>query len=293
MRGLLTWFRQVAATKGILGRRISLEQAEAADASGQGGRDEPAHLIEQAEREVAAALEIELAPHLALVRRVTNVAVRMVERLETEPGEPRAIHVGSIILARLVTDLQACAMLARSGYAAQAAALTGGMLELSHTCMYIGSDDAKADEWLAHDDPKRASPWRLKSMIKAVAQELRVDEATATREYDGFYRQMNMAKHGNPIAMGQVGTITTDAATHVVVGPYLARPVRQLCRAALWYGMRYVKLLVIKFVRDHLPQTVERDEIFYELQAIDKEMDRVRELDLREFNVISVASFSE
>lgn len=212
----------------------------------------------------------------------------MVERLENESGAPRAIHVAAIILARLVTDLQACALLARRGYAAQAAALTAAMLELAHTCMYIGSDDAKADEWLAHDDPKRASPWRLKDTIKAVAAELHVDEATATREYDGIYRQMNMAKHGNPIAIGQVGVVSTDDSTYVVAGPYLSDSVRQLCRAALWYAMRYVKLLVIKFVRDHLPQTRERDEIFNELTAIEEEVDRVRALDLREFNAISV-----
>lgn len=269
-----------------------MDQEANAGAAGE-TRNEPAHLIEQAEGEVFSALENELAPHIALVGRLTNVAVRMVERLESERGEPRAIHVGAIILSRLVTDLQACALLARRGYAAQAAALTAGMLELAHTCMFIGSDDTKADKWLAHDDPRRASPWRLKDTIKAVAKELRVDEATAAREYDGFYRQMNMAKHGNPIAMSQVGVITTDDATQVVVGPYLSDPVRQLCRAALWYAMRYVKLLVIKFVRDHLPQTVERDEIFYELLAIDEESDRVRELDLREFEAISTASFSE
>lgn len=256
-------------------------------------QNDPAHLIEQAEREVAAVLEKELAPHLALVARLTNVAVRMVERLENEPGEPRAIHVGAIILSRLVTDLQACSLLARRGYAAQAAALTAGMLELAHTAMYIGSDDTKANQWLAHDDPKRGSPWRLKETIKAVAAELHVDEATATREYDGFYRQMSMAKHGNPIAMGQVGVVTADDTTQVVVGPYLSDPVRQLCRAALWYAMRYVKLLVIKFVRDHLPQTVERDEIFSELMAIEEEVDRVRAIDLGEFNAMSASSFAE
>jgi hypothetical protein len=255
--------------------------------------NQPAQLIEQSEGEVFTALEKELAPHITLVERITNLAVRMIERLESEQGEPRAIHVGAIILSRLVTDLQACAILARRGYAAQAAALTAGMLELAHTCMFIGADDAKADQWLAHDDPRRASPWRLKDTIKAVARELRVDEAAAVREYDGFYRQMNMAKHGNPIAMSQVGVITTDDATHVVVGPYLSDPVRQLCRAALWYAMRYVKLLLIKFVRDHLPQTVERDEIFHELVAIDEESDRVRALDFSEFEAISIASFSE
>jgi hypothetical protein len=210
-----------------------------------------AELITYAERTVGAALELELRDHLALAERVVNIGGDLIEQIKTAPGEVRAIHAGAVLLARLVTDLRAVALLLRHGYAAPALSLTGGMFEMAHTAMYIGANEERAEQWLSHADPKKASPWLLKDMIRGVAEELHVDEETIRREYDDIYRDVNMAKHGNPMALGDIGIVLGDADdVYILAGPHLSDPIRRWAYTAIFHAIRYSKLGAIKIPPD-------------------------------------------
>jgi hypothetical protein len=234
-----------------------------------------AALIARAEVIVGAELERELQPHLELIRQLTNVAGDLVEHVQNEPGEMRAVHVGAMLLSRLTTDLQACSLLVRRGYVAQALSLTSGMLELAHTSMYIGADEERAEQWMAHADQQTASPWKLKKTINAVAAAMGVPTEAALREYNEIYRQMSMAKHGNPMLFGEVGIVERDNWTFIVAGPYSSGSVSHLARAALLYGVRYTKLAAMKFARDHVPGSPERDGTFHTLARLSEEETRL------------------
>lgn len=227
-----------------------------------------ADAIALAERTVGPVLEQELSGHLDLARDLTNLTGDLVAQIQNAPGEARALHVCAFLLSRLITDLQACALLVRNGYAGQALALTAGMLEIAHTSMYIGDNEDRAQQWLAHVNLKKSSPWPLKQTIQAVAHEMGVPESAATREYESIYKQACMAKHGHPIALGTVGIVSDQDSTYVVAGPYLSDSVRRWSHVAISHGIRYTQLAAMKFVRDHCRGTPPERSVSIELNRL-------------------------
>lgn len=242
--------------------------------------------ISAAERKVGSELERELAEHLQLAAEVTNIAGSLVEEIENAPGDARAIHVSAFLLSRLITDLRACVLLIKHGYAAQALSLTAGMLEMAHTSMYIGAHEERAQAWLAHANVKQASPWRLKATINAVAREMGLSDAVARREHEQIYNQACMAKHGHPIALGDVGLVSDESAAYVVAGPYVSDSTRRWSHVALMHGIRYTKLAAIKFIRDHLAGTTGEDGFLTEIKRLAEIQQRLIHADAKEFGAL-------
>jgi hypothetical protein len=242
--------------------------------------------INEAERRVGPELERELAERLELAAELTNIAGSLVEEIENAPGDARAIHVSAFLLSRLITDLRSCVLLIKHGYAAQALSLTAGMLEMAHTSMYIGPNEERAQAWLAHANVKQASPWRLKAMIIAVAREMGVPDAVARREYEQIYNQACMAKHGHPIALGDVGLVSDESAAYIVAGPYLSDSVRRWSHVALMHGIRYTKLAAIKFLRDHLSGTSREAAFLAEMRRLTEVQQRLIHADAKEFGAL-------
>jgi hypothetical protein len=241
-------------------------------------------LIRYAERTVGAALELELRDYLALAERVVNVSGDLIEHIQTAPGEMRAIHVCAVLLARLVTDLRAVSLLLRDGYAAPALSLIAGMFEMAYTVMYIGANEERADKWAKHDKPRSASPWKLPDMIRAVAEEMQAGEETIRREHRQIYRDVNMAKHGNPMALADVGIVQGEADdVYILAGPHLSDPVRRWAHTAISYAIRYAKLAALKFGRDHIPESPWRDKAFTEFGSMSTELLRLQTADIAEF----------
>lgn len=152
-------------------------------------------IIERAEATVGPELEKELVEYFRLAHDMTDLCGQLVNRVSLAQGDAGSLHVCSILLARIVTDLQAVCHLIRRGYVGQALSLTGGMLELAHVNMYIGNDEKRAAKWLAHANPKMAAPWTVNEMVRSVAQSLSLTEEVMQREYESIYRDINMAKH--------------------------------------------------------------------------------------------------
>jgi hypothetical protein len=227
-----------------------------------------ADLIARAEKIVGDSLEASLHPYLELATRVTNAAGELIEHVQNSPGEMRAIHACATLIARLIGDLQACSLLVRHGYAPQALSLTAGMFEMAHTSMYISADEERATRWLQHEDPGSASPWRLRKIVNAVARELDAPQSAADHHYDEIYQQLNMPKHGNPMALAYSSIISRDDWKYIVAGPNLEESTTNWARAALVYGVRYTRLASIAFARDHLPGSHDRDRIFHELERL-------------------------
>jgi hypothetical protein len=209
-------------------------------------------ILEHAEAVVGPALEQEFKGYFLLVREITDLAGDLIEHVQDAPGDPKALHASAILLSRIVTDLQACSLLIRRGYAASALSLTSGMLEMAHTSMYIGADESRATQWFTHADTRTASPWTLREMVKSVANAMGVPEDAAKREYDEIYRQINMAKHGNPMALGESGLVHRDGTTFILAVPHLGESIRRWSHAALHFAFRYTALTAITFLRDHL-----------------------------------------
>lgn len=219
-------------------------------------------LITAAEATVGEVLQAEVIEHMALARDLTDATGDLIERIQGTPGDPRAIHACAFLLARLVTDLQGVVHLVRYGYVAPALSLTAGMLEMAHVSMYIGADEDRAEKWLSHADTKTAAPWGTFDTVQGVAKSVGVPDETMRREWDTIYRTACMAKHGNPLALKQVGYVERGGDRFILAGPYLSRDVRAWARMSLVYAIRYTKLAALKFISDHVPASRERDEMY-------------------------------
>jgi hypothetical protein len=240
-------------------------------------------IIEGAEGTVGPALTTEVADHLALARDITDATGDLIKQIEQAPGEPRAIHACAFLLARLVTDLQAVVHLVRMGYVAPALSLTAGMLEMAHTSMYIGVDEKRADKWLTHDDTKNAAPWGIYDIIQGVAKSINVPEATIRREWEVIYRTTCMAKHGNPLALKQVGFVERGDQRFILAGPHLNWDVRAWAHMSLGYAIRYTKLASLRFVADHVPPSPERDAMYDRWKALGDRQQTLASADVRTF----------
>jgi hypothetical protein len=240
-------------------------------------------LIALAEAEVGQQLTLELSDHLDLLRDVTNAAGELIETIQDAPGDPRAIHACAFLLARLVTDLQAVGQLVRLGYVAPAVSLTAGMLEMAHTSIYIGADEARAQKWFEHADTKAAAPWGIYDIIQGVAKDIGVPEDTARREWDVIYRGACMAKHGNPIAIGQVGYVESGNDRFILAGPYLSQSVRAWAHMALGYAIRYTKLAALRFIPDHVAPSEARDKMYVTWKALGDRQQAIARSDIVAF----------
>lgn len=226
-----------------------------------------AEQIAEAEMRVGAAFQQELAAYFASVRETTNIAGGLLAQIRGFPGEGRAVHAAAVLLARILTELQACKHLVQLGYSQQAVTLTGTMQELAHTAAYIGTNEQRASGWFEHADPRYSYPRSVKQTINDVAKAIGAPQEMIAREYDRIYRDICMAKHGNPMALGDTIIEVTPEAVHIISGPYHSESLRRMAHAALQYSLRYTTLACIAFARDHLTGEAQ-DAAFVDLQRL-------------------------
>lgn len=211
-------------------------------------------LIAEAETLVGGELQVVLADYFALATEVTDFAGGLIERVADHPGDARALHVGLIILARIVSELQACMHLIRLGYSAQAVSLAATMLELMHVGAYVGSDEKLADGWLSWKNPNAPFPGRISDTIAAVAKRFDVPKSAQLRDYNEVYRTACAVKHANPMAMGATNLAVTQEAVFIVAGPIRTVASARLAHAAMQWAVRYTMLCALAFIADHLTE---------------------------------------
>jgi hypothetical protein len=151
---------------------------------------------------------------------------------------------------------------------------------MAYMLMYIGADEERAEKWATHADSKRASPWSVRTTIEGVAQSMGLDEKIVEREYQGIYRDVNMAKHGNPMAIGDAGLIVTDEGMLIVVGPHLSNPTRRWARTAMSHATQYVRLAATRFYTNHVLRLPGGDQLSAELIALSDEARRLHAVDV-------------
>jgi len=194
----------------------------------------------------------ELSGYFALSRDVINAAGQLVERVSDRPGEPKAIHVAALLLARITTELAACVQLLRLGYAAQAITLVGTMLELTHVLAFMADDESRAAEWAAWDKPTRTYPGPLLETIKATSLAFGGNEDAVRREYEIIYRQICQIKHGNTLALHLPNAAVLADYHCIVIGPLITNDFRRLGYAAIQWAIRYAILAETAFIRYHV-----------------------------------------
>ena len=156
--------------------------------------------VEDEEQRALERLKAELGQHLAYVGCIynllvqTNYAFNGRDIVSMRPS----LRVCLYLLAKLANDLRCVGLLAERGYGVQACALAASLYETSHMIAYLRSDDDRANDWLAHDDPVNA-PKSTRDLNRKNFEAFGLPSEKADTEFR-VYRQLCWMKHSNPVA---------------------------------------------------------------------------------------------
>lgn len=188
---------------------------------------------------------------LTLTGRAVEAAAR-----QPYPGQSLALRVGALLIVRIMNDLRAALHDARIGYPVQSVALVTGLYEMAATVAFIGSDETRAQSWLAYSDYTR-TPWPVRQMAESMA-------ARSGRDGNwlyGRYRLLCMVKHGNPRFERERITIVEPGRMQFRHGPDLSDDAQALAWFALLDGVRWVLLAQRAFVTDHVSPGPQQEEL--------------------------------
>lgn len=164
--------------------------------------------------------------------------------------------VSNSLLIKCINDLRALWQLGSKGYPIQAATIASSLYETSFTIGAIADDDDRADNWIEHSkltkvplDTKVSVTMTLKKQLEDV--EPAVLESLVEEEYKK-YRNLCMAKHGNPIIQKRHGITFQNGDFIGEPGPEKTDEALKLICFAIETSISSVMTGVVTYINDHL-----------------------------------------
>lgn len=158
-------------------------------------------LINEGERIIEKELKNDLQLHIIGVNNTCNLIAKSIEAFpEMNLDEvTSSVKVVYTLLAKVMNDLRAAAIVAARGYSIQAATLASSLYETAFMIAYIGNNNERADKWIDHEDPKKLFI-NVYDLTKQGLKNIDVPnfKELAEIEYEK-YRQLCMVKHSNPL----------------------------------------------------------------------------------------------
>lgn len=173
------------------------------------------------EREAVVALMPELIEYLDPLGGALCTIERLVSPLhdKTTFEPPLAQRVAVALLIHLANDLRTEGLLASIGYHVQAASIVASAHERTFTIARIVGDDESALRWGEFDDPTH--PFRpMRNLIEEACGRHAPGAGKAERDsHYRTYRQLCLAKHGNPLLLRQHSFRLVDGEIELALGP--------------------------------------------------------------------------
>lgn len=160
---------------------------------------------ESTELAVQQKMGVALREHLALISDLDSLAFDILRKLSPPLLQPDGVvRAHFSLLARVLQDLRASTVLARSGYTMQAWSVAASAFEAAHTMGFIAVDPKRADQWLVYGDTKvQFCPARtgVQGSFKYIelGRPGKERDSLVDREYS-LYERLCMAKHVHPLA---------------------------------------------------------------------------------------------
>jgi hypothetical protein len=189
------------------------------------------------------------------------------------PDEPnatlRAPRVARQLLLRVANDLRAASRIARLGYPLQAATIVASLYEAALCVIHIGTDEARTQTWINHDDPTR-TPWTPKQLTRSAAQKFDGDPVKTAEMLYQRYTQLCMAKHVHPIAEMQHAVRIAPRVLLSTHGPDWSERSEQTASFALLHGVGLALLAHGVFMLDHVPPSIARNKLLETRALLDR-----------------------
>lgn len=172
--------------------------------------------LAQSEREAVEIIAKDLHPYFECAEACFNLLAAVSEATPEQDLDqmPQALKVCSNLMCRLANELRCACILAKTGYAVQAASLVASAYEIAYTIRYVGTDENRAQSWIDHDDPTQLYR-SVRTLVADFATKMQVQDVDlATQRLYGIYRQLCWAKHANPLLQMQFGnTLNYESRT--------------------------------------------------------------------------------
>jgi hypothetical protein len=237
--------------------------------------------LQDVEAQAVADLTPKLKDHLVLTAEAFNTITQVVASIPDAPMKdlPASLHVATKLLLRLSNDLRSIDLLTIYGYPVQGCSVCASAYEVAYAIGYIGGDNARAQVWADHDDPTRY-PWDVRTMTRETLAALGVPNpnAQAAVEYR-VYRQLCMAKHGNPLFEGRFGLQVRDETVTMFNGPNVSNEAVRAARFALEHAAGVSVIALTSFLQNHLSRYVVTEELTRFVGRVDALGARRKELE--------------
>jgi hypothetical protein len=219
-----------------------------------------------------------LRAHLALAQRTHEaivLALHYAEETGATAGDSKRIV--SSLVARLAQDLHAISRLAADGYAYQAVALAACSYEYAMMQISIGTDEARAQQWLEHDKTGRNLD-NVETLTRLALKKLDASNPGLSdrleKPYEEIYRKLCLFKHANPIVQQHIGVRAGKA------GRLLPDSERRATIASCWAleaAIRCAWLALASYAGDYVP-VARRDAMRAIAKGINREFKEVIEI---------------
>jgi len=221
--------------------------------------------IEASEEKAAESLNREIASHIELIRLTFNFINKTLQLLPKRKLSEisQAEKVCSSLLLRLTNDLRCIDMLVSRGYPLQAGTLASSVFEIAYTIIFIGSDEARAQRWIDHDDPKRAfctvrnmveSSLNKRGKLMSLSNE---DIKERVESEYRIYRQFCWPKHTNPLLQKVLGYRDQGGKLLMVNGPDTSEDAIRVA----WFALDYTAGLLVFCISVFVEEFLAGDEI--------------------------------
>lgn len=176
------------------------------------------------ERQAFELLRGEIGGHM----NAAMAAVALVEKTLELLAPPRvkdsslSQRAELLLLSRLGNDLRCIVVLSGIGFPAQSVSLAAGSFETAFALAYIAGSEERSRQWVDHDEPTQAFR-PVRTLVEDAIKKFQLENASevAERHYR-HYRQLCMAKHGNPIFNRQHGFSVEEDSIILALGPETA-----------------------------------------------------------------------
>ncbi len=219
--------------------------------------NEPSHTsIESAELKAREALSVDLQELERVSMNTYNSISATLMTVLPKPlgGVTEALQVAAALLLRAANDLRTASILALDGYSDHALTIVASLYEIAMTIAYVSDDNSVARAWIEYDDPTR--PFMpIKELTDNALRKMGATEEDRKKSRSYLtYRQLCLAKHGNPLHQLNMAYAEEDGTVGLKNGPYVCEDTVRASTFAMEHANRLCLAATATFIRNFMPK---------------------------------------
>jgi len=202
-----------------------------------------------------------LKAHITYATKVYNILCKTNMLLEGKGVNDisYSYFIHQVLIAKISDFTRPISLLSSMGYVDQAATLAASVFELSHTLLYIGCDESRAQKWKEADTIDSGMPRKVFNLSWASLVECnkKTYDNTMMNEHEyNIYQQLCWMKHSLPMLQG-MNYDQHREAMGVRFAPFDDENAIRMASFSLMHSGRYGQLAVASLLLNHVVENSE------------------------------------